>query len=83
MQDRWNRASLKMAMHGSACWELLRWQPLILDTGDIEQGLMNSQNKVIEIREQKRGKQRDSKRQIKMERAREGMSRGGLWEQKG
>lgn len=28
---------------------------------------MNSQNKVIEIREQKRKKQRDSKRQIKME----------------
>lgn len=71
MWDRWNQPSLKMAMHGSACWELFRWQPLILDTGNIEKSLMNSQNKVIEIREQEREKQRDSKRQIKNGRGRE------------
>ena len=81
MRDRWNRVSLKMAMRGSACWELLQWQALILDTGDIVQGLMNSQNKVIEIREQKREKQRDSKRRMKKNGGRE--SRGGLREQKG
>ena len=67
MQDRWNRASLKMATRGSACWELFRWQALILDTGNIEQGLMNSQNKVIEIREQK---ERETERQEERERKR-------------
>lgn len=67
MQDRWNWASLKMAARGNACWELLRRQPLILDTSDIEQGLMNSKNKVTEIREQRQEKWRDSKRQIKMD----------------
>lgn len=44
---------------------------------------MNSQNKVIEIRKQKREKQRDGKKQIKMWREREGKSQRGLWEQKG
>lgn len=43
---------------------------------------MNSQNKVTEIREQEREKQRDSKRKIKME-GEGGKESGGLWEQKG
>lgn len=65
MWRRWKRASLKMAMRGSVCGELFRWQPLILDSGNKEQSLMNSQTKVIMIREQRREKHKQKKRDSK------------------